>query len=513
MQSETLAFVDWAHVAVGRQGRHPPDGAGVVRQRTRSPRFYGVTGVTGDAMQQVQLDPTQRAGIVTQAVRHGGSGKADRSSPVLRGKFVREKLFCQTDLAAAAEHRHHAAARHARRLDARDVHDALAGAALQRLPHADGSDRLRLRELRRRRAVAHDRPGPARRRDGNAHGSDVERGLRRRGRRSRTSWPQSPEVRDCVATEWFRYAMGRGESTDDTCSLQSLKQSFAASQLGHQAAARRDHADDAFRYRQRGDAMSARRACASAGASCSARARPSPARRSFRGASGRRPRRPSASSSSSRRTGRSSTAGCPTGTETSFTLSPILTSLAPFQKKLLDPQRHQREVGGERTGRRPHEGHGAHAHGHRAPGRQHDGRRGHPGGVRRRHLDRPADRRRHRPEHALSVPRVRRHGPELGRLGADDLQRRQSAAPAHGGSGRRVLAHLRRLDAERRADRRSCSSGARASSTTRRASLGGLSRRALGADDKRARRAAPGLGAARSRSSCSRRPARAPRPR
>ena len=33
-----------------------------------------------------------------------------------------------------------------------------------------------------------------------------------------------------MATEWFRYAMGRGESTDDTCALTSLKQSFSASQ-------------------------------------------------------------------------------------------------------------------------------------------------------------------------------------------------------------------------------------------------------------------------------------------
>jgi hypothetical protein len=41
---------------------------------------------------------------------------------------------------------------------------------------------------------------------------------------------QSAEVRDCVATEWFRYAMGRGESADDTCALASLKQSFSASQ-------------------------------------------------------------------------------------------------------------------------------------------------------------------------------------------------------------------------------------------------------------------------------------------
>ena len=56
---------------------------------------YGVSGVTGTALQQMQLDPTQRAGVLTQLSMMTLLGKPDRSSPVLRGKFIRDELLCQ----------------------------------------------------------------------------------------------------------------------------------------------------------------------------------------------------------------------------------------------------------------------------------------------------------------------------------------------------------------------------------------------------------------------------------
>jgi hypothetical protein len=40
---------------------------------------------------------------------------------------------------------------------------------------------------------------------------------------------QSAEVRNCVANQWFRFSLGRIESTDDACSIQSLHQAFASS--------------------------------------------------------------------------------------------------------------------------------------------------------------------------------------------------------------------------------------------------------------------------------------------
>jgi Protein of unknown function (DUF1592)/Protein of unknown function (DUF1588)/Protein of unknown function (DUF1587)/Protein of unknown function (DUF1585)/Protein of unknown function (DUF1595) len=57
--------------------------------------FYGVKNVTGDAFQKVNLDGTQRAGILTHAGIMAAKAGPDQSSPILRGVFVREQLFCQ----------------------------------------------------------------------------------------------------------------------------------------------------------------------------------------------------------------------------------------------------------------------------------------------------------------------------------------------------------------------------------------------------------------------------------
>ncbi|HEY6078539.1 MAG TPA: DUF1588 domain-containing protein [Polyangiaceae bacterium] len=39
----------------------------------------------------------------------------------------------------------------------------------------------------------------------------------------------SPRARDCLATHWYRYSFGRRETAEDQCSLDQLKQRFAAS--------------------------------------------------------------------------------------------------------------------------------------------------------------------------------------------------------------------------------------------------------------------------------------------
>jgi uncharacterized protein (DUF1800 family) len=39
----------------------------------------------------------------------------------------------------------------------------------------------------------------------------------------------SDQVRDCVATQWFRYSSGRLEEVPDGCSLTTLQDAFGAS--------------------------------------------------------------------------------------------------------------------------------------------------------------------------------------------------------------------------------------------------------------------------------------------
>ncbi|WP_437665678.1 DUF1592 domain-containing protein [Sorangium sp. So ce1182] len=57
--------------------------------------FYGVSGVTGDEFQKVQLDTTQRLGLLTQAGMMAGTTHSNTTNPVTRGSFVLQKLMCR----------------------------------------------------------------------------------------------------------------------------------------------------------------------------------------------------------------------------------------------------------------------------------------------------------------------------------------------------------------------------------------------------------------------------------
>jgi hypothetical protein len=58
--------------------------------------LYGVTPPPAGSMSRVDLDPAQRAGILTNAGLITAHTFADESEPVHRGKFVRERLLCTT---------------------------------------------------------------------------------------------------------------------------------------------------------------------------------------------------------------------------------------------------------------------------------------------------------------------------------------------------------------------------------------------------------------------------------
>ena len=58
--------------------------------------FYNLPAPGGGGFQRVDLDPTRAAGLLTQGAFLAEHAKADQTSPVLRGKFVRAKLFCTT---------------------------------------------------------------------------------------------------------------------------------------------------------------------------------------------------------------------------------------------------------------------------------------------------------------------------------------------------------------------------------------------------------------------------------
>lgn len=60
----------------------------------------------------------------------------------------------------------------------------------------------------------------------------------------------SDEVRQCVVTQWFRFGYGRAEQDDDQCTLAQLNQAFAGAGYNIKALLVALTQTDAFRYRR-----------------------------------------------------------------------------------------------------------------------------------------------------------------------------------------------------------------------------------------------------------------------
>ncbi len=56
--------------------------------------YYGITGVTGESFQKVDIDTTQRLGLLTQAGMVAGTVHSNATNPVVRGAFVVQKVMC-----------------------------------------------------------------------------------------------------------------------------------------------------------------------------------------------------------------------------------------------------------------------------------------------------------------------------------------------------------------------------------------------------------------------------------
>jgi hypothetical protein len=210
--------------------------------------YYGVAGVTGDAFVRVNLDPAQRAGLLTQGGLLAVLAKSNQTAPVHRGKFVREQLLCDElpppppDISIKppelsptlstrerfAEHRNNAACS--------GCHALMDPIGLT-FENFDGAGRFRTTENGKTIDVS-----------GEVTASDVPgafsgvTGLAQK-------LAASQKVKSCMARSWFRYAFGRAETPADACTLAEVEKKFqgdgykVTSLIG--ALAR----SDAFRYR------------------------------------------------------------------------------------------------------------------------------------------------------------------------------------------------------------------------------------------------------------------------
>jgi hypothetical protein len=192
--------------------------------------FYGIEGgPTGSDWVRVDLDPTQRAGFMTQASILAMQAKPNQTSPVHRGKFVRERVLCEVLPApppnmtvAPPPVDPHATTRqkfmqHSADPYCASCHQYMDGVGLG-FEHYDGIGLWR--------DTDHDLPVDAR---GAVVGSSDSDGpfdgvIQLAGRLAR-----SEEVRDCLVTEWFRYAYGRDHTDADACTVAQLQATLSGS--------------------------------------------------------------------------------------------------------------------------------------------------------------------------------------------------------------------------------------------------------------------------------------------
>jgi hypothetical protein len=194
--------------------------------------IYGLTA-TGSTLSMVELPASQpRAGILTQAGLLSALAHPDQTSPVLRGKFIRSKLLCQAPPPPPP--------------DADITPPALADGATARARFSahmsSGSSCTACHELMDPIGFAFenfDAIGQFRTEESNqpidASGevlgaTDASLGGKFTGvQELAQKLASSAQVRNCLATQWFRFASGRNEELADSCSLATLHETFKRS--------------------------------------------------------------------------------------------------------------------------------------------------------------------------------------------------------------------------------------------------------------------------------------------
>ena len=196
---------------------------------------YGVASpaAAGSAPVRVDLPDGQgRSGILTQAGFLSAQAHPDQTSPVLRGKFVRTMLLCQ-DVPPPPADVNISLPTIDQGATARDRFSAhlTAGASCNgchRLMDPIGLSFENFDAMGQYRTTDNGKAIDA---SGEIQGaSDASLSGDFNGvRELATKLAASPQVGDCVARQWFRFAAGRSESDGDACSLASMQSTFSAS--------------------------------------------------------------------------------------------------------------------------------------------------------------------------------------------------------------------------------------------------------------------------------------------
>ncbi len=215
--------------------------------------FYGgdvLESVSGPEFRQVQVDPERRAGFLTSAGLMATHANVNQSSPVFRGKFVREQLMCNTlppppnDLVIVPPELDPTKTTK-EQFEEIGANPACAGCHTLMNPigfifeHYDAIGQWRDQQ----NGKNIDATGEVVQTDdidGDYDGA-IELASALAG---------STQVRECVSSQWFRFAYNRTVTAEDSCSVEQLNDVFRASGFNIKALLVALTQTNAFLYRR-----------------------------------------------------------------------------------------------------------------------------------------------------------------------------------------------------------------------------------------------------------------------
>ncbi len=213
--------------------------------------LYGVSAPAGPEG-RVELNAGQRAGLLTQASVMAAHAHANQSSPIHRGKLVRENFLCQPlpppppdvdntapdpDPSASTRERF---AEHTANPECASCHSLIDPLGFG-FEHYDGVGAFR--------SMDGDFPVDA---SGEVRGTVDIDGPYNGAVELAAKLAQSEQVRECVTSQWFRFAFGRIDTDEDACSHAQAHALFAASDYDIRELLVALTRTDSFRYRKVG---------------------------------------------------------------------------------------------------------------------------------------------------------------------------------------------------------------------------------------------------------------------
>jgi hypothetical protein len=193
--------------------------------------LYGVTGPSGSTYQQVTLDSSQRRGVLTLASVMATYAKLNETHPVIRGKLIRERVLCR-QLTPPPEGLEIIPPDPDPTLTTRERYKEHSTNALcagcHSLTDPIGFGFENYDPIGAYRTTENGKTIDS---TGQLTGTLDANGSFANGVELATRLGGSAEVKDCLATQWVRFGLGRRETADDACSLEQAQGLFTAS--GH----------------------------------------------------------------------------------------------------------------------------------------------------------------------------------------------------------------------------------------------------------------------------------------